>query len=134
MLGEVLGDVRGQAISTRVLPDTGTGPRLETTDQSIGTICGVHVTQTITYVGTLRPNGTITGEGTGVVMGENGEAGTFRGMGVGTFVRPGVTQWRGCICYEVQGEALARLNGVAVCFEYQIDESGKSEGTFYEWK
>ncbi len=134
MLGKTVGDVRGQSISTRILPDVGGGPRMETTDSGIGTLCGVHVTQTITYVGTLRPNGTISGSGEGVCMTESGQAATFRGTGVGTFVRPGVTSWRGCLLYETAGTELAALNGIAVLFEYQIDESGKSEGHLYEWK
>lgn len=134
MLGEKIGDVRGQAVSVRVLPDEGSGPRLETTDTGIGTLCGIQCTQTVTYIGTLRPNGTIQGAGDGVVMGENGEVATFRGAGVGTFVRPGVTSWRGTLLYESASEGLARLNGIAVLFEYEIDESGKSEGHLYEWK
>jgi len=134
MLGDKIGEVRGQAISTRVLPDEGNGPRLETTDQGAGTIYGVHVNQTVTYVGTLRPNGTISGEGVGVTMTEDGEAATFRGVGVGTFVRPGVTSWRGSLFYETGSEKLKALNGIACVFEYSIDESGKSEGTLYEWK
>lgn len=134
MLGEQVGDIRGQTVSTRVLPDVGQGPRLEITDQGIGTLCGEHVTSTVTYIGTLRPNGTIAGEGTGVTMTDKGESATFRGSGVGTFVRPGVTSWRGTLLYETQSEALKRLNGIATLFEYTVDEGGKSEGHFFEWK
>lgn len=134
MLGDQIGEIRGQAISTRVLADIGTGPRMETTDQGVGTLLGVQINTTVTYVGTLRPNGTIAGEGTGVVMTEDGEAATYRGAGVGTFVRPGVTSWRGCLLYETASQKLASLNGIAVVFEYEIDESGKSEGRFFEWK
>jgi len=134
MIGETLGDVLGQTIGTRVLPDEGNGPRMEITDQGSGVICGVHVNQTVTYIGTLRPNGTIAGEGSGMVMTANGGSGTFRGVGVGKFVRPGVTSWRGSLFYETQGDELARLNGIAVLFEYEIDESGKSEGHLFEWR
>jgi hypothetical protein len=134
MLGEQLGDVRGQSISTRILPDIGQGPRMEITDQSTGMLCGVHVTSTVTYIGTLRPNGTIAGDGTGVVMTEDGESATFRGAGVGTFSRPGATRWRGCLLYETNSMKLSRLNGIATLFEYEVDEGGKSEGHFYEWK
>jgi hypothetical protein len=133
MLGEKVGDLRGQITSQRVLGDAGAGPRMETTDSGIGTLYGTQVSQTVTYVGTLRPNGTIHGVAEGIVMAENGDMGTFTGHGVGTFVRPGVTKWRGTLCYECTGD-LARLNAIAVLFEYEIDESGKSEGHLYEWK
>jgi hypothetical protein len=130
----MLGEVRGQGISTRVLEDEGRGPRMEVTDQGTGTLCGVGVNQTVTYVGTMRPNGTLSGEGAGVTMTSSGGAATFRGAGVGTFVRPGVLRWRGSLFYESATDELARLNGIAVLFEYEIDEAGKSEGRFYEWK
>ena len=134
MFGEKLGDVRGQNITTRILPDIGTGPRMEITDQASGTLCGVHVTSTVTYVGTLRANGTISGEGTGVVMTEDGESATFRGAGVATFTRPGATQWTGALFYETTSQKLSQLNGIAVPFEYSVDEGGKSEAQFYAWK
>ena len=63
MLGDTVGEVRGQAISTRILSDEGQGPRMEITDQSAGELYGVSINQTVTYVGVLRPNGTISGEG-----------------------------------------------------------------------
>src|SRR3989442_417680 len=83
----------GQAISTRILPDEGQGPRMEVTDQEVGTLCGVNTTTTVTYVGTMRPNGTIAGTGTGIVMTADGGSATFRATGVGRFVRPGVVSW-----------------------------------------
>lgn len=134
MLGESLGEVRGQTIGTRILPDVGQGPRMEITDQGVGTLCGVSVNQTVTYIGTVRPNGTIAGEGSGVTMTSSGGSATFRGVGVGRFVRPGVTSWRGSLFFETASAELARLNGIAALFEYEIDESGKSEGRLFEWK
>jgi len=134
MLGEQIGDLRGQSISTRVLPDEGNGPRMEVTDQQVGTLCGVSVTTTVTYVGTMRPNGTIAGQGTGIVMTADGGSATFRGTGVGRFTQPGVTSWRGALFYETATPELTRLNEIAVVFEYEVDESGKSEGHLFEWK
>ena len=134
MLGEKVGEIQGQTIGTRILPDEGQGPRLEITDRGIGTLCGLQVNQTVTYVGVMRPNGTIAGSGSGVVTTEGGEMATFRGTGVGHFTRPGVTSWRGALFYESASKKLASLNQIAVAFEYEIDESGKSEGLLYEWK
>jgi hypothetical protein len=134
MLGDQIGDVRGQSISTRVLADEGHGPRMEITDQGTGSLYGVSMTSTVTYVGTLRPNGTLAGDAHGIVMSADGDSATFRGRGVGKFVRPGVTSWRGALFYETASKKLAKLNGIAVMFEYEIDEGGKSEGHFTEWK
>jgi hypothetical protein len=134
MLGDMIGELRGQQVSTRVLPDEGHGPRMEITDHEVGTLCGVNVNQTVTYTGVMRPNGTLAGDGTGVTMTDAGGAATFRGVGVGRFTRPGAVSWRGSLFFETTDESLARLNGIAVLFEYDIDETGKSEGRLYEWK
>ncbi|MEV5050805.1 hypothetical protein MRBLAR12_000910, partial [Arthrobacter sp. LAR12-1-1.1] len=58
MLGEQIGELNGQTISTRVLEDIGLGPRTELTDHQVGTLCGVQVDATVTYLGTIRPGGT----------------------------------------------------------------------------
>ncbi len=134
MLGDKVGDIRGQTIGTRILPDDGRGPCMEISDHGVGTLYGVHVDATITYTCRLRPNGTLEGEGTGVLMTDTGEAATYRGAGVGTFVRPGVTSWRGALFFETTSEKLSKLNGIACLFEFTVDESGKSEGHFTEWK
>jgi hypothetical protein len=107
---------------------------METTDRGTGTLCGVHVDVIATYIGTLRPNGTMEGSGTGVVMTGEGESATFRATGVGTPARQGAISWRGALFFETTSAKLSRLNGIAVATEYAVDESGKSEGHFYEWK
>lgn len=134
MLGDQVGAFNGQSVSTRVLADEGLGPRMEVTDRQMGTLCGVPTGVTVTYVSTLRPNGTLAGEGTGIAMTESGGAATFRGSGVGTFGAAGATSWRGALIFETADSALSGLNGIAVVFEYEVDGDGKSEGRLYEWK
>lgn len=77
--------------------------------------------------------GTIAGRGEGIAMTTTGEGATFQGIGVGRFTRPGATTRRGALCCEASGPSLSRLNGIAVLFEYEVDESGKSDGKLYEW-
>ena len=104
------------------------------TDHGAGTLYGVQVSSTVTYIGTLRPNGTITGSGTGFALTADGNTATFRGYGVGTFTRPGAISWHGALFFETTAPELDRLNGIAAAFDYQVDETGKSEGQFTEWK
>lgn len=59
---------------------------------------------------------------------------TLRGIGVGRFTGPGAISWRGAVLYETQTPELSRLDGTAAVFEYEVDESSKSEGRLYEWK
>jgi hypothetical protein len=44
------------------------------------------------------------------------------------------TAFRGAIYFQTASDRLARLNGMAVVFEYEADESGKCSSKSYEWK
>lgn len=135
MLGEQIGEETGQITGMRVLPDDGAGPRVEVSFQANGTLLGIHVSDMGTYESVARPDGTLFGDGQGVIMGENGEMVSWRGQGVGKFTGHGTAvSWRGAVYFQTTSEALARLNGVAGIFEYETDESGKSEDKTYEWK
>jgi hypothetical protein len=134
MLGEQLGEEIGQITGTRVLPGTN-GPQVEVSFQSNGTLCGVHETNMGTYITITRPDGTLFGEGQGVVMTDDGGMAAWKGHGVGRFTGHGsAVSWRGAVYYETASPELARLNGVAGIFEYETDGSGKVSSKIYEWK
>jgi hypothetical protein len=133
MLGELLGEELGQITARRVLPSEGL-PRVEVSFQASGTLLGVHETDMSTYVAVARPDGTMFGDGQGVIQTEDGDMATWRGQGVGRFTAPGRQSWRGAIYYETSSERLARLNGIACVFEYEVDESGKTESKLWEWE
>ena len=78
-------------------------------------------TDTATHVATMRPDGTLFGEGQGVQMGKGGEAATWVGHGVGTFRKDGGISYRGA-CYDQSAPPTwSRLNSIAAVFEYEID-------------
>lgn len=135
MLGEQIGEETGQTTGIRVLPDEGHGAKVEVSFQQSGTLLGAHVNDMGTYITVTRPDGTLFGDGQGVTMTEDGEVATWRGQGVGRFTgRGGGVSYRGAIYYQTNSERLARLNGIAVVFEYESDESGKTAAKSYEWK
>ncbi len=135
MLGEQIGEETGQITGIRVLPDEGHGPKVEVTFQASGTMLGVHANNMGSYISVTRPDGTLFGEGQGVVMTENGEMVTWRGQGVGHFTGHGAAvSYRGAVYFQTTSERLARLNGIAGIFEYETDESGKTSNKTYEWK
>src|SRR6266699_4880493 len=84
MLGDQLGEEIGQITGTRVLPGAN-GPVVEVSFQSNGTLCGVRETNMGTYITMTRPDGTLSGEGQGVVMTDDGETAAWKGHGVGRF-------------------------------------------------
>ena len=135
MLGEQIGEETGQITGTRVLPDEGAGPKVEVSFQSSGTLLGAHVNDMGTYVSVTRPDGTLFGHGQGVFVSDDGQMATWRGQGAGRFTGHGTAvSWRGAIYYQTTSERLARLNGIALLFEVEADESGKITTKSWEWK
>src|SRR6184192_1440705 len=70
MLGERISAESGKVTAQRVLPNPGGGPKMETSFQATGTILGVNEADTGTYWSVLRPDGTLYGEGQGILMGQ----------------------------------------------------------------
>jgi hypothetical protein len=59
MLGELIGEDRGQVTSTRVLPtEPGQAPRLEVSFESNGTLLEVIANELATYTPVVRADGT----------------------------------------------------------------------------
>ena len=135
MLGELLSEDRGQITSTRVLPsEPGQGPRLEMSFEAHGTVLGITSQEVATYTGVTRPDGTIYGEGQGLITSPAGDLAVWRGSGVGRMTEDGGTEFRGAIYFETASPAWAQLNSVAGVFEYSADASGKTESKVWEWR
>jgi hypothetical protein len=134
MLGDLLYEETGQITGTRVLPtDTGT-PRVENSFHAAGTIEGVHHVDDATYVVESRPDGTLLGQGQGLLVTENGDIATWTGQGAGRMLAGGGVSFRGAVYLHTTASGLARLNGACGVFEYDVDGGGKTEGKIWEWK
>lgn len=134
MLGERLGDELGQITGQRVLPTENGAPVVETTVESHGTLLGEQITDIATYRAVGRPDGTMRGEGQGVIMSESGDLITWTAQGVGHFTGRGTAMsWRGAVYFSTASEKFARLNRAPGIFEDETDESGKSETKIWEW-
>lgn len=135
MLGEQIGHEAGQITGMRVLPGDAGGVKVEVSFEASGTLLGVHENNIGTYVSVTRPDGTLQGDGQGVVMTDDGEMVAWKGGGIGRFTGHGTAvSWRGSIFYQTQSERLSRLNGIVGVFEYETHADGKSEDNTYEWK
>ena len=133
MLGEQLGELRGKRTARRVL-SVDDGLKLEVTFESRGKFAGADVMEIGTYWSATRPGGGLYGEGQGVVMSEDGETATWKGGGVGKFTGGGAVSFRGAIYYSSASPKLARLNGIAVIFEFDVDADGNTHSKVWEWK
>ena len=134
MLGEKIGGTSGKVTSQSVLPNPGGGPKMETSFQASGSILGVDVKETGTYRTVVRPDGTLYGEGQGVMILRDGKMATWTGHGVGTMKKDGTASYRGAVYYQTMPPRWSRLNKVAVVFEYAVDAEGNTRSEFWEWK
>ena len=108
---------------------------MEVSFQASGTILGVEETDIGTYWSGVRPDGTLFGEGHGVLTGQGGESATWIGNGVGRMTGKGSAAiWRGAVYYQTSSPKWARLNDVAAVFEYETDEQGNTTAKLWEWK
>ncbi len=134
MLGDRIGEDVGKVTSQRVLPALNGAPRMETSFQATGSIYGVDINETGTYVATMRADGTLYGDGHGVLLGHGGEAATWTGQGVGTMKKNGTISYRGACFYQSTSPAWLKLNSIAVIFEYEVDGEGNTRGLLWEWR
>ena len=134
MQGEMIGESLGKVTSRRVLANPGGGPKMETSFEASGRLLGVEETETGTYWSVVRPDGSLYGEGQGIVMGKGGELATWVGQGVGTIKKDGGVTYRGAVYYQTSSPAWSRLNTVAAIFEYEVDTQGSSRSQLWEWK
>ena len=133
MLGEQIGESRGKRTARRVLSVDG-GFKVEVSFESIGKLLGLDVNEVGTYCSASRPDGSLYGEGQGVVLLPDGEGVTWKGQGVGKFVGGGAVSYRGAVYYSSVSPKLARLNTVAAVFEFEVDAQGNTHSKLWEWK
>ena len=133
MLGEQVGEGKGKRTSRRVLC-VDNGFKVEVAFESVGKLLDIDIQEIGTYWSGSRPDGSLYGEGQGVVIGQDGSMATWKGQGVGKFVGGGAVSYRGAVYYSSASPKLARLNTVAAVFEFEVDAEGNTHSKLWEWK
>ncbi len=136
MLGELIGEGSGKVVGVKVLPTEGEEVRLEASCQGSGELLGVKTTETWTYWQTFRPGGVLYGEGSCIMLTEEGEvAGPLVGFGVGRPTGPAPSaHWAVCSSFRAAPQALAHLTAVALVMEWDTDQDGNYRWKGWEWK
>ena len=134
MLGQQIGELRGKRTARRVLSTDGGGFKVEVSLESKGKLLGVDAHEIATYWSAPRPDGSLYGEGEGVVLTPDGGMATWKGAGVGKIMATGAVSYRGAIFYSTATPKLARLNSVATVFEFEVDAEGNTHAKSWEWK
>ena len=133
MLGELIGETTGKMSGQRVIDLE--GPTIETNVSSMGTLKGVQVTETLTYVAGPTSKGIIHGIGKGVINTKDGQIATFTGEGIGRFDSTGVLKWRGALFFHTNSEgSLQFLDNMVGVFESDVDTNGNFTDKIWEWK
>jgi hypothetical protein len=132
MLGELLGETTGRRTGRRVLSID--PPNAEVSFEENGKMLGVNANGFGTYSSVVRNDGSLYGEGHGVIMTQDGDMIAWKGSGVGKFKEKGAVSYRGILYYRTTSQKLARLNNAAGVFEYEVDPEGKTQTKVWEWK
>ncbi len=132
MLGDKLGEEHGRIVGMRVL-SVDEGPHMETSFQAQGRLLGVETNDVGTYVGTMRPDGSIYGVGRGFAMGAGGESASWQANGVGVMHEDGKITFRGALSYSTASEAWSKLNTISCVYEYEQDAEGNTSAVLWEW-
>jgi hypothetical protein len=132
MLGEQIGEETGRVIVRRVIPGEGR-PKVEVSVQSTGKLLGVETRSMVTYTARVRADGSVYGEGQGLVTGKNGETAIIIVGGAGR-LSGGAVSYRGAVYIESESEKWKRLNTMAVVYEYEADADGNARSKSWEWK
>jgi hypothetical protein len=132
MLGELLGETTGRRTGRRVLSVD--PANAEVSFEESGKMLGVSANGFGTYLSTMRKDGSLYGEGQGVIMTQEGDMIAWKGSGIGKFKEKGAVSYRGMLYYSTNSQKLARLNNAAGVFEYEVDPDGKTQTKVWEWK
>ena len=130
MLGNIVVEEVGTAMEMTDLGDNKVEIKLATE----GTVKGVDQTSAWTYWMETRADGSIHGEGHGVMTTADGDVINLRGMGACPGAgADGSVAWRGSILLFTDAEAFADLNGTAMVFHYDVTADGGTKTTAWGW-
>jgi len=132
MLGDKIGEVTGRRVSRRLLSVD--PPTAEVTFEDSGELFGVATVGTGTYTSVVRADGSLFGNGQGMIMTAEGEAVTWTGTGLGHLGPSGSVSYRGMLFFRTTSKKLGRLNNVCGAFEYEVDPKGGTVSRMWEWK
>ena len=132
MLGDLVGESKGKRIVRRILSVE--PPTAEVSFEAAGTMLGVAAKESVTYTSEVRADGSIFGDGYGLIITADGDQITWTGSGLGKFGAGGSVSYRGMIYYRTNSQKLARLNNACGAFEFETDADGNTSGKVWEWK
>jgi hypothetical protein len=134
MIGEKVQEVTGKVTSNRVIPAEH-GIKVETSYQASGRLLGVETSELGSYTAQMRPSGVLYGTGQGLLVSKDGDHAQWTGHGIGKPTGKGMAaSYRYSLVIQSTSPKWARLNGVVIVGEWEVDENGNTKGQGWEWK
>jgi hypothetical protein len=112
-------------------------PKIETSFVQNDTIKGnISASEMGTYTSIVRPDGSLYGQGQGIITTKGGEVVTWTGQGIGHFMQDGKLRFHGSLFFSTNSTTgkLAFLNNMVGIFHYEVDTAGKTIANVWEWK
>ena len=135
MLGEKSGESTGKITGMRLLPPDAQGVKVEVSFQGSGTVLGKPMTESSTYCQTIRPGGTLYGEGRLLITTKEGDMALWTGFGIGTPTGPApAAKFAPCGSFQMASGKLARLTSTAIVTEFEMQEDGSYHYKSWEWE
>ena len=135
MLGEQIEELSGMVTGQRVMYEE--CRKVEVSIFGSGKFKGIGVTEIWTYYSLHKNDGSIYGEGKGVIMTKNGnEHATATGRSIGKHTKSGKMRYAGTHFYRTNSpRELAFLNNLVAVIEYEVHhESSSYVHKLWEWK
>ena len=132
MLGEQIGETKGRRLVRRVISVD--PPTAEVSFEDAGHVFGTPTTGMGTYTSVVGPDGSISGQGQGLMMTKDGDSITWTATGIGRFGPGGAVSYRGMLFFKTASQKLTRLNNACGAFEYDADATGNTVSKMWEWK
>ena len=132
MLGDKIGEVKGKRIVRRVVSVD--PPTAEVSFEDAGQMFGVPTTGIGSYTSVVQSDGSLQGNGQGLITTHDGEAITWTGTGQGRLGSGGAISYRGMLFFRTSSQKLARVNNSCGAFEYEVAADGTTVSKVWEWK
>jgi hypothetical protein len=132
MLGPQIEEGQGKRTARRIIA-TEPGPKVEATVEETQKLLGIEGLTLITYTSSIKPDGSLDGEGEGIFLSPQGDRVTWKGIGVGRFTEGGAIHYCGSLSFTTTSQKLAKLNGISGVFQWEIDAQGNTHSKIWEY-
>ena len=102
MIGKQISETKGKRLVRRVL--SADPVTVEVSFEESGQVLGIPVTGLGTYTAVAAPDGSLKGDGQGMIMTQDGEGATWTGTGIGKFGQGGAISYRGMVFFRTTSQ------------------------------